>query len=117
VLTGAKTKVAPELRDVLPELLWLSQMGLVLYWVFDRTEGRERSYRLAERGARLTARGVSLARFRVLRPLVLEVHELFTDFLPGMTHALPDPAKKKAKGQEKEKRGASGAGPADDERP
>ena len=121
VLAGAKTKVAPELRDVLPELLWLSQMGLVLYWVFDRTEGRERSYRLAERGARLTARGVSLARFRVLRPLVLEVHELFTDFLPGMTHALPDPAKTKKKGQEKgqekEKREAPAAGPADDERP
>jgi len=117
VLSGAKTKVAPELRDVLPELMWLSQMGLVLYWVFDRTEGRERSYRLAERGARLTARGVSLARFRVLRPLVLEVHELFTDFLPGMTHALPDPAKKRDKEKDKDKRGASAAGTADDERP
>ncbi|MFF7235953.1 TetR family transcriptional regulator [Streptomyces collinus] len=92
LLAGSKSKVAPELRDVLPELMWLSQMGLVLYWIFDRTEGRERSYRLARRGARLTARGVALARFRVLRPLVLEVHELFTDFLPGMTRALPDPA-------------------------
>ncbi len=91
VLAGAKTKVPEELREVLPELMWLSQMGLVLYWVFDRTEGRERSYRLAERGARLTTRGVSLARFRVLRPLVHEVHELFTDFLPGMTKVLPDP--------------------------
>ncbi len=30
--------------------MWLSQMGLVLYWIFDRTEGRERSYRLARRG-------------------------------------------------------------------
>jgi AcrR family transcriptional regulator len=76
VLAGAtRTKVPEELRDKLPE-------------------GRERSYRLAERGARLTARGVSLARFRVLRPLVREVHELFTDFLPGMTKALPDPARK-----------------------
>ncbi|MFF4358634.1 TetR/AcrR family transcriptional regulator [Streptomyces sp. NPDC001604] len=94
VLAGAtKTKVPEELRDVLPELMWLSQMGLVLYWIFDRTEGRERSYRLAERGARLTARGVSLARFRVLRPLVREVHELFTDFLPGMTKVLPPPGK------------------------
>ncbi|MFI1162360.1 TetR/AcrR family transcriptional regulator [Streptomyces sp. NPDC020801] len=94
VLYGARTKVPEELREVLPELMWLAQMGLVLYWVFDRIEGRERSYRLAERGARLTARGVSLARFRVLRPLVHEVHELFTDFLPGMTRVLPDPAGK-----------------------
>ncbi|MBN0044364.1 TetR family transcriptional regulator [Streptomyces actuosus] len=97
VLAGARrTKVPEELRDVLPELMWLSQMGLVLYWIFDRTEGRERSYRLAERGARLTARGVALARFRVLRPLVLEVHELFTDFLPGMTKVLPDPGRRAA---------------------
>ncbi|MET7457340.1 TetR family transcriptional regulator [Streptomyces sp. NPDC005574] len=96
VLAGAtRTKVPEELRDVLPELMWLSQMGLVLYWIFDRTEGRERSYRLAERGARLTSRGVALARFRVLRPLVREVHELFTDFLPGMTGALPDPGSKR----------------------
>jgi len=106
VLAGAtRTKVPEELREILPELMWLSQMGLVLYWIFDRTEGRERSYRLAERGARLTARGVSLARFRVLRPLVREVHDLFTDFLPGMTRMIPDPAKE------------SPGAPARDERP
>ncbi|MEU6303403.1 TetR/AcrR family transcriptional regulator [Streptomyces chartreusis] len=116
VLAGAtKTKVPDELRDILPELMWLSQMGLVLYWIFDRTEGRERSYGLAERGAKLTARGVSLARFRVLRPLVREVHELFTDFLPGMTNAIPDPARRKA---DKADRKDTGKGaPAEDERP
>lgn len=95
VLAGAtKTKVPEDLRNILPELMWLSQMGLVLYWIFDRTPERERSYRLAERGAKLTARGVYLARFRVLRPLVREVHELFTDFLPGMTKVLPTPGSK-----------------------
>ncbi|MEU8673833.1 TetR family transcriptional regulator [Streptomyces sp. NPDC048560] len=84
VLAGSKAKIPAELEDILPELMWLSQMGLVLYWVFDRSPERERSRRLAGRGARLTTRGVALARFRVLRPLVHEVHELFTDFLPGM---------------------------------
>jgi hypothetical protein len=81
---GSRAKVADELVDVLPELMWLSQMGLVLYWVFDRSENSGRSRRLADRGARLTARGVALSRIRALRPLVREVHELFTDFLPGM---------------------------------
>ncbi|WP_406303362.1 TetR family transcriptional regulator [Streptomyces sp. NBC_00879] len=88
VLAGSKAKVADELADALPELMWLSQMGLVLYWVFDRSEGRERTRRLAERGARLTTRGVALSRFRVLRPLVHEVHDLFTDFLPGMAETV-----------------------------
>ncbi|WP_405914392.1 TetR/AcrR family transcriptional regulator [Streptomyces sp. NBC_00963] len=84
VLAGAKAKIPGELADILPELMWLSQMGLVLYWVFDRSPERERSRRLAGRGARLTTRGIALARFKALRPLVHEVHELFTDFLPGM---------------------------------
>ncbi|MCX4586524.1 TetR/AcrR family transcriptional regulator [Streptomyces sp. NBC_01481] len=88
VLAGSKAKVADELVDALPELMWLSQMGLVLYWVFDRSEGRERTRRLAERGARLTTRGVALSRFRVLRPLVHEVHDLFTDFMPGMAETV-----------------------------
>ncbi|MFE5187279.1 TetR/AcrR family transcriptional regulator [Streptomyces sp. NPDC056628] len=117
VLSGAtRTKVPEELRDILPELMWLSQMGLVLYWIFDRTEGRERSYRLAERGARLTARGVALARFRVLRPLVREVHDLFTDFLPGMTRMIPDPAKEHTRGPADGESAGPGA-PAPDERP
>lgn len=88
VLAGSRSKVAEELREILPELMWLSQMGLVLYWVFDRSENSERSRRLAVRGARLTSRGVALARFRVLRPLVHEVHELFTEFLPGMAQSV-----------------------------
>ncbi|MDT0377659.1 TetR family transcriptional regulator [Streptomyces sp. DSM 42041] len=88
-LAGSTAKVAPELRGPVPEMMWLSQMGLVLYWVFDRSEGRVRTRRLADRSARLTARGVSLSRFRLLRPLVRDVHELFTDFLPGMTHGKP----------------------------
>jgi AcrR family transcriptional regulator len=84
VLAGSRAKVADELREALPELMWLAQMGLVLYWVFDRSENSTRSRRLAERGARLMARGVALSRIRPLRPLVHEVHDLFEDFLPGM---------------------------------
>lgn len=92
VLAGSKARVPEELWDVLPELMRLAQMRLVLYWIFDRTEGCESSYRLAQRGARLTARDIALARLRVLGTLVHEVHEPFTDFLPGMTKALRDPA-------------------------
>jgi AcrR family transcriptional regulator len=92
VLAGSKTKVPAELAQILPELMWLSQMGLVLYWVFDRSENSERTRRMAERGAALTTRGILLARFRILRPLVRELHELFDDFLPGMTGPAQEPA-------------------------
>lgn len=88
VLAGSRAKIADELGDALPELMWLAQMGLVLFWVFDRSEDSERSRRLARRGARLVARGVALSRIRPLRPLVHEVHDLFQDFLPGMAQTV-----------------------------
>nr|WP_203605401.1 TetR family transcriptional regulator [Streptomyces sp. SID8014] len=109
VLTGSRTKVPAELAAVLPELMWLAQMGLVLYWVFDSSENTERSHRLAVRGARLTARGVALSRFRVLRPLVHEVHELLMDFLPGASETISAKGRRKVNGE--------GAGPSGTDEP
>ncbi len=83
VLSGSDTRTAPELADMLPHLMWLMQMGLVLFWVYDRTEGTERSRRLVERTAPIAARAIALSRFRVLRPMVRQVHEVLEEFLPG----------------------------------
>ncbi|MGI5470497.1 TetR family transcriptional regulator [Streptomyces sp. CA-132043] len=84
VLAGADVKSAPELADQLPRLLWLQQMGLVLFWVHDRSPDCARSRALVTRTAPLVARLISASRFRVLRPLVRELTELLDDFLmPG----------------------------------
>ncbi|MFF2008132.1 TetR family transcriptional regulator [Streptomyces sp. NPDC058195] len=82
-LAGSDTKADPELAELLPQLMWLTQMGLVLYWVYDRTEHTERSRRLVERSAPIVARAVTLTRFRLLRPLVRQVHGVLVEFLPG----------------------------------
>ncbi|MER5279881.1 TetR family transcriptional regulator [Streptomyces sp. NPDC002809] len=84
-LAGSGTKIDPELAELLPQLMWLNQMGLVLYWVYDRTDDAERSRRLVERTAPIVARAVALSRFRVLRPLVRQVYEVLEEFLPGAT--------------------------------
>jgi AcrR family transcriptional regulator len=81
VLTGAKVKADPELAELLPQLLWLQQMGLVLYWAHDRSPGCERTRRLAERIAPLAARAVTLSRYRILRPVVREIRDILHDFL------------------------------------
>ncbi|MEU6628002.1 TetR family transcriptional regulator [Streptomyces parvus] len=82
-IAGADVKSDPELAPLLPQLMWLMQMGLVLFWVYDRSEGAERSRRLVERTAPIAARAIALSRFRVLRPLVRQVHGLLVEFLPG----------------------------------
>ncbi|MGW6283975.1 TetR family transcriptional regulator [Streptomyces sp. NPDC055107] len=86
-VAGADVKSDPELAPLLPQLMWLMQMGLVLFWVYDRSEGAERSRRLVERTAPIVARAISLSRFRVLRPLVRQIHALLVEFLPGTATA------------------------------
>lgn len=83
VLAGsdASTKLDQELAAMLPELLWLYHMGIVLYWVYDRSPDAERTARLVARATAVVARLVALSRFKVLRPLVREAKALLSEFV------------------------------------
>lgn len=78
-LHGSTLKVPPELREELPELLWLYQMGVVLFWVHDRSPGSARTYALVDRTVPLVVRLLGLARYRVLRPVVGDLIALVRD--------------------------------------
>lgn len=41
---GSDVKVPKALRRELPELLWLMQMGLVLFWVHDSSPDQRRTH-------------------------------------------------------------------------
>ena len=79
VVEGSDVKLDPELRDQLPELLWLYQMGVVLYWIHDRSAGTKRSRMLVERSVPLIARVAALSRLRVFRPVSREIVDLIQD--------------------------------------
>lgn len=73
VLEGSTAKLDPELRAELPELLWLAWLGVVLYWVHDRSPDQARTRTLINGAVPLIDRLVSLSRLRVLRPVTREV--------------------------------------------
>jgi AcrR family transcriptional regulator len=73
VVDGSSAKLDPELRRELPELLWLAYMGVVLFWVHDRSPGQRRTRRLIDGVVPLLDRLVSLSRLRVLRPALRQV--------------------------------------------
>jgi AcrR family transcriptional regulator len=77
VVEGATTTIDPEVRAVLPELLWLAQLGVTLFWVYDRSPGRSRTRLLVDRAVPLIDRMVGLSRLRVLRPAVREALSLY----------------------------------------
>ncbi|SIN36990.1 TetR family transcriptional regulator [Micromonospora cremea] len=76
VLTGSTAKVDAELRPQLPELLWLAYMGVVLYWVHDRSSGQIKTRQLIDGAVPLIDRLVALSRLRVLRPVTRQVLDL-----------------------------------------
>ncbi|MEV4542298.1 TetR family transcriptional regulator [Micromonospora echinaurantiaca] len=75
-LDGSTAKVDAELRPQLPELLWLAYMGVILYWVYDRSPGQARTRQLIDGAVPLIDRLVALSRLRVLRPVTRQVLDL-----------------------------------------
>jgi AcrR family transcriptional regulator len=73
VVDGSTAKLDPELRKELPELLWLGWMGVVLFWVHDRSPDQRRTRRLIDGAVPLADRLVGLSRLRVLRPALRQI--------------------------------------------
>ncbi|HSR82616.1 MAG TPA: TetR family transcriptional regulator [Streptosporangiaceae bacterium] len=80
VMAGSSARIDRGLRAELPELLWLYSLGVVLFWVYDTSPDRVRTYRLIDATVPLVDRLISLARMPVLRGTVRElvalIHEL-----------------------------------------
>jgi AcrR family transcriptional regulator len=76
VLTHSTARPERALADALPELLWLYHLGVVLYWVHDRSAGNERTHLLVDRTVPMVDRLVRLSRLPVLRPLAREAVDL-----------------------------------------
>ena len=83
LVDGSDVKLAPALRAELPELLWLAQMGVVLFWVYDASEGQRRTHALLERVVPLVDRLVRLSRLPVVRRIVDDLVALVADLRRG----------------------------------
>ena len=46
------TELPAEMREVLPTLLWASHMGVLLYLLYDKSEGQKNTRKLVDRGTR-----------------------------------------------------------------
>jgi AcrR family transcriptional regulator len=69
VLEGAKIKIPKDIAPELPRLLWAYSMGVVLFWLHDPSDGRERTHRMVARTVDLIVRMISLLSNPLLRPV------------------------------------------------
>jgi AcrR family transcriptional regulator len=76
VLAESKVKVTADLWPLLPQMLWMYQMGVVLFWLYDRSPGQRRTRALIEKSAGMVARLIKVSGFPLLRPVRKVVVEL-----------------------------------------
>ena len=75
-VTESKLRLPKTILPYLPRLLWLYQMGVVLFWVYDLSPGQERTAILFDKTLRMMMLGLKLAELAVLRPLFRPAAEL-----------------------------------------
>jgi AcrR family transcriptional regulator len=66
---GSNLSVPEDLQPYLPRLLWLYQMGLILFWIYDRSPDQIRTERLVEKSLHIVAGLLKLAKSPFLRPV------------------------------------------------
>jgi AcrR family transcriptional regulator len=90
-------RMTAESRDVrtpddlplhLPMLLWLYQMGLILYWIYDRSPGQRQTRVVREKSLALLVSGLKMSRFALLRPLRRRIVDLIVVAEGGTSHAI-----------------------------
>src|SRR5690242_2541307 len=67
VVKGSDARIPADVAEMLPMVLWLYQMGILYFWIFDRSPGRLRTLEVIDETTDLIVRLVGLANLPVLR--------------------------------------------------
>jgi AcrR family transcriptional regulator len=68
-LTETRVRITPDLKPHLPRVLWMYQMGIILFWLYDRSEAQQRTRALIDKSLAIVVRLIKLAGFPLLRPI------------------------------------------------
>ncbi len=76
VAESREVRIPAELALHLPRLLWLYQMGLILYWIYDRSPAQRQTRALREKSLTLLVALLKMSRFPLLKGLRSRAVEL-----------------------------------------
>ena len=75
-LAETDTSVPDDMILHMPKILWMYQMGLILFWIYDRSEGQTRTMRLLEASVKMVSALIKLGSLPLLKPARRTVLEL-----------------------------------------
>ena len=67
VVSKSDARIPSDIMEMLPLTLWLYQMGILYFWIFDRSPGRLRTLEIIDETTELIVRLIGLANLPVLR--------------------------------------------------
>jgi hypothetical protein len=67
VVKGSDAKLAADVAVELPRLLWLYQMGILYFWIMDRSPGRLRTLEVIDETCDLIVQLIQISNLPVLR--------------------------------------------------
>jgi AcrR family transcriptional regulator len=65
----SNVKLPKDIQPYLPRLLWMYQMGLILFWVYDKSPQQRRTRALFDQTLRMLLLTLRLASLPILRPM------------------------------------------------
>ncbi len=75
-IDGGDSKIPADLEARLPYLLWLYQMALIMFWLYDRSQNQERTKKLMDKSLGLLTGLLKISGLPLMRPLRKAVLEL-----------------------------------------
>ncbi len=77
VMETTTTPVPSKLKDKLPEILWMYKMGVILYWIYDRSPHQRKTFQLIDQSSILIARLVQLSNLPILKGFSEQIVKMF----------------------------------------
>ncbi len=75
-MDGSDAKVPADLKPRLPYLLWLYQMALIMYWLYDHSANQQRTNKLMDKSLGLLVSLLRVSALPLMKPLRKTVLEL-----------------------------------------
>jgi AcrR family transcriptional regulator len=77
VIEGTTSAVPEKLKEKLPEILWMYKMGMILYWIYDKSPRQKKTFEFIDQSSSLIAKLITLSNLPLLKGFSQQIVEMF----------------------------------------
>ena len=79
----AAVKLSEEMKELLPWAMWLAHLGMILYFIYDESEGQAKAHKLVDQCTDMLAGLIELANSALARPFLKPFQTKILEMLRG----------------------------------